>query len=266
MGARGLEVQRRLMEQLGLPTPLASASSARDSSAEAVLYLALLSGTLGKIAQDVALASSTEIAELAEPTTGGRDASSALPHKSNPILCWQVMNAADVLQSQAELALRAMRQDHHRGGVGMLEHEIVPQAFDKAERCLAACGTLLGGLQVFPERMRANCDITQGLALSESIQMALAPHLGRLAAHDLVHQACVEVVVSGRPLAEVLGRVAEVRAQLDEAALRVLLTPQAQLGAADEIVERCLGAACDGLAALHQTLRAPGDTPASRSA
>jgi 3-carboxy-cis,cis-muconate cycloisomerase len=263
MGAGGLEVQRRVMSRLGLPVALASTSSARDASAETVLYLALLTATLGKIAQDVAQSSSTEVGEVAEPPTGGRDASSALPHKSNPILSWHVMNAADGLQSLAGLSLRAMRQDQHRGGIGMLEHEIVPQAFGKAEQCLEVTGTLLAGLRVFPERMRKNCDMTQGLALSESVQMALAPRIGRLVAHDLVHQACLQAAAAGQPLSLVLGQTPEVRAHLDQATLTALLSPQGQLGATEQIVERCLDAARSAVAALNLALRAgPGDKPA----
>jgi 3-carboxy-cis,cis-muconate cycloisomerase len=264
MGVGALDVQRDLMARLRVPAPLASASSARDASAEAVMYLALLAATLGKIAQDVAQSSATEIGELAEPTTGGRDASSALPHKANPILSWQVMNGADVLESLVGLALRAMRQDQHRGGIGMLEHEVVPQAFERMERCLEASRTLLRGLRVFPERMRANCDMTQGLALSESIQVALGPHIGRLAAHDLVHRACMQAMATGRSLFAVLQQMPEVRAHLDEAALTTLLAPQGQLGASEKIVERCLMAARSGLATLEWTLKSDPSVAAAR--
>jgi len=130
------------------------------------------------------------------------------------------------------------------------------------ERCLEASGTLLGGLCTFPERMRINCDLTRGLALSESIQMALAPRIGRLAAHDLVHQACMQAAAAGHSLSAVLRQMPDVRAHLDEETLAALLAPPGQLGATDEIVERCLEAARNAMAGLKRALHgAPAGLP-----
>jgi 3-carboxy-cis,cis-muconate cycloisomerase len=104
--------------------------------------------------------------------------------------------------------------------------------------------------------MRANFDITQGLALSESIQMALAPRLGRLAAHDLVHQACMRAQASAEPIAKVLGELDDGRVQLDEPALAALLAPQNYLGQAQAIIDRCIAAARKSLDRLGQAIRA----------
>lgn len=251
LGSQGLLVQQRMMARLGLPAPLASASGARDAAVEVVLYLALLAGTLGKAAQDISQLTWTEIGEAAEPAMGGRDTSSALPHKANPILSWRVKNAADTLQAHAATALRCLRQDQMRSGVGMLEQEVVAQAFTVAEECLDVSETLLSGLEVRQDRMRENCEITQGLSMSESVQIALAAHTGRLAAHDLVHDACKQAVQLRQPLATVLAGMPQVRVHLDESALRKLLSPEGEVGAASAIVDRCLAAAHERLDALR---------------
>ena len=48
---------------------------------------------------------------------------------------------------------------------------------------------LLGGLEVDPEKMRDDIELTGALVMSESVAAALAPSLGRAGAQDLVEKA-----------------------------------------------------------------------------
>jgi len=260
MGDAGLQVQLRVLGRLGLQARYASASSARDACLDVALYLVLTASVLAKIAQDVAELSSTEIGELAEPETGGRDTSSTLPHKANPILSWLVMNGAEQVQAQVSLVLRSSRQNLDRSGQGMVEHAALPAAFIQMEMCLRTTRQLLEGLRVDTKRMRSNCDLTEGLALSERIQMALAPHVGRLAAHDLLHAICRQVRDCGESFAERLMKHDEVRAHLSENTLRDLLDPSCSIGLAPEIVDRTVAQASDDFARLAQRTGAYDET------
>lgn len=85
LGDKGLDVQKALMEELGLGVPVSTWHVARDGFAEAVNLLALITGSLGKIAYDVMLMASNEFGELYEPFMKGRGASSTMPQKHNPI-------------------------------------------------------------------------------------------------------------------------------------------------------------------------------------
>ena len=84
LSGRGLEVQQLLMEELGLGVPATTWHVARDGLAEAVNFLALVTGSLGKIAYDVMLLSSTEFGEVFEPFVTGRGASSTMPQSATP--------------------------------------------------------------------------------------------------------------------------------------------------------------------------------------
>jgi 3-carboxy-cis,cis-muconate cycloisomerase len=84
LGDKGFDVQRALCEELGLGVPVAAWHVARDSFAEVVNFLALVTGSLGKIAFDIMLMASTEFAEVYEPFVKGRGASSTMPQKRNP--------------------------------------------------------------------------------------------------------------------------------------------------------------------------------------
>lgn len=248
MGNCGLEVQRRLMERLGLPLPLSTASSARDAVAESMLLLALLTASAAKVSQDIAQLTWTEIGELTEPVSGGRDTSSTLPQKSNPVYSWQAMAAATLVQQHASTTLSAMRQEQERSGHGFVEQRAVPEGFIEADCCLEKLTTVLDGLEVHAEQMHRNLQCTAGLVCAEAVQMALATHVGRLAAHDLMHSACVTSVTSGRELHQVLAGMPDVARHFDEATLRRLTDPTGYTGEAAKLTDRVLAAADDELA------------------
>src|SRR6202012_1262343 len=94
-----------LARELGLAEPAITWHVARDTIAETVQFLALLGGSLAKIADDVMLMSATEFGEASEPFIAGRGASSTMPQKRNPISCGVIIAAARVLRQQAGLVL-----------------------------------------------------------------------------------------------------------------------------------------------------------------
>lgn len=238
----GPAVQAALMRRLGLAVPLASASSARDQVAQAVGLLALVCASAGKTAHDLTLMTHTEVAEIAEPVSGGKDTSSTLPHKANPIYSWQAITAAAQVRQAADAMLGAMGHEHERSGQGFTEAQVVPQAFIAARRCLERLHRVLDGMRIDAARMRANLDATAGLVVAERVQMALAPSLGRLAAHDSVHAACQRALRQGRPLAAVLKADPSITAVLDAASIDELLDPAGYLGAHDTMIDRVLDA------------------------
>ncbi len=243
LGEAAPRVQQEVLQALGLAVPLASASSARDAVAEVAQYLALLTASLAKMAQDIAQLMWTEVGELAEPAAAGADASSTLPHKANPAFSWQIMTAATLVQRNADAMLGAMWQEQERSGHGFVEARVIPEVFIETEVCLGKMTQILQGLQVNAERMGSNVQLTRGLIVSESVQMALGKKIGRLRAHDLVHEACDRAVREGLELLEVLSAMPEVNAHLSSDELRALLDPVAYLGMAGLVVDRTLAAA-----------------------
>jgi 3-carboxy-cis,cis-muconate cycloisomerase len=242
-GEHRLELQQRVLRRYGLPEQLTTASSARDAVTGAVLFLALLAASWAKIAQDIAELASTEIGEMDEPVSGGKDTSSTLPHKSTPIYSWQAITAATLVQQHASTMLLAMRQEQERSGHGYLEAQAVPQAFIAAERAIVNLRTVMDGLTIHPQRIAANLALTRGLICSEAVQMALAPKLGRLNAHDLVHDVCQMAEHEGKTLADALIADARITVYLDKGTILRLTDPANYLGAAPTVVDRVVAAA-----------------------
>lgn len=239
----GPEVRKRLMELLKLPEPVITWSAMRDRIVERVGALVGLTATLAKILQDVAELSSTEIAEVAEPSTADKDASSALPFKSNPVLCALAAANATMVVKQFDLVVQASRQREERSGEGLLEFEVVPLSFSQAKKCLDLAGVVLGGLRVFPDRMRANLQLTHGIILAERYMMALAPKMGRLAAHDLIHELCRKSLESGAELGELLADTPAVVSHVDRGTLLELGEPAGYLGDTQAMIDAVLDCA-----------------------
>ncbi|MFG0594100.1 3-carboxy-cis,cis-muconate cycloisomerase [Delftia sp. WSY_9] len=241
LSGRGLEVQQLLMEELGLGVPATTWHVARDGLAEAVNFLALVTGSLGKIAYDVMLLSSTEFGEVFEPFVTGRGASSTMPQKRNAISSELMLAASKAVRQHAGLMLDAMVQDLERAtGPWHAEWVALPESFVLSAGALHQARFMLGGLIVDPERMARNLDMTDGLIVAEAVMMGLAPHTGRQQAHDIVYAACRSVNAEGGTLADALTRLPEVTAHFDRAALQRLTDPRNYLGEAPQMVDRAL--------------------------
>jgi 3-carboxy-cis,cis-muconate cycloisomerase len=240
-GEESLASRRELARELGLAEPAITWHVARDGIAETVQFLALLGGSLGKIAYDVMLMAATEFAEAAEPFVSGRGASSTMPQKRNPISCELILAAAKALRQHAGLILDALVSDFERPtGPWHVEWIAVPESFGYAAGALHQAEFMMGGLIVDPGRMAANLGMTHGLIVAEAVMMGLAPHTGRNEAHDLVYDACRKAIESDRPLCDVLLETREVAGPLGPEALRRLTDPANYLGAAPAMVYRVL--------------------------
>jgi 3-carboxy-cis,cis-muconate cycloisomerase len=240
-GDRSLQTRAGLARELDLGDPPITWHVVRDGIAETVQILALLLGSLGKIAFDVMLMSATEFGEAAEPFIEGRGSSSTMPQKRNPISCELILASAKVVRQQAGLVLDAVVTDFERAtGPWHVEWVAVPEAFGFAAGALHQARFMLGGLIVDPARMARNLAMTHGLIVAEAVMMGLAPFTGRNEAHDLVYDACRVAIETDRPLLDVLLETPAVVNPLGAEKLRALTNPANYLGAAPAMVDQML--------------------------
>ena len=238
---KSLATRAELARELALGDPPITWHVVRDGIAETVQVLALLLGSLGKIALDVMLMSATEFGEAAEPFIQGRGSSSTMPQKRNPISCELILAAAKVVRQQAGLVLDAMVTDFERAtGPWHTEWVALPETFGYAAGALHQARFMLGGLIVDPGRMAENLAMTHGLIVAEAVMMGLAPLTGRNEAHDLVYDACRIAIETDRPLLDVLQETPAVAGPLGPEKLQALTDPANYLGAAPAMVDRVL--------------------------
>jgi len=241
-GAPGLDIQRLMLEDLGLGVPAIAWHTARDGLAELVCLLGMICATLGKVALEVIHLQATEVMELEEPFAWGKVGSSTMPHKRNPMICELICALAKIVRQDAALALDTMVQEHERDmGPWQAEWEYVPRACLLTSSALAHSLRVARGLRVNTARMRANIDLTGGLALSEVIMLELGRHIGRQVAHEVVYEVAMQVAEQGGSFREALLARTEVRAHLSPEAIDGLLQPERYLGAAPVCVDRVVG-------------------------
>jgi 3-carboxy-cis,cis-muconate cycloisomerase len=243
LGNKGFDVQKALCDELGLGIPVSTWHVARDGLAEVVNFLALLTGSLGKIALDIMIMASTEFAEVYEPFVKGRGASSTMPQKRNPISSELMLAASKAVRQHAGLMLDATVQDFERAtGPWHAEWMAIPESFVLTAGALHQAKFALEGLVVDEKQMAKNLDISRGLIVAEAVMMGLAPEIGRQQAHDVVYDACRLANDRNMTLADALAADPQVSARIDRATIERLTSPKNYLGLAPEMVDRVLAA------------------------
>jgi 3-carboxy-cis,cis-muconate cycloisomerase len=241
LGNKGFEVQQALCEELALGIPVSTWHVARDGFAETVNFLALVTGSLGKIALDTMIMASTEFAEVYEPFVKGRGASSTMPQKRNPISSELMLAASKAVRQHAGLMLDAAVQDFERAtGPWHAEWIAVPESFVLASGSLHQAKFALAGLVVDEAQMAKNLDISRGLIVAEAVMMGLAPQLGRQEAHDVVYDACRHANQAHISLQEALMADSRITSRIDNDTIARLTSPANYLGLAPQMVDRVL--------------------------
>jgi 3-carboxy-cis,cis-muconate cycloisomerase len=226
---------------LDLAEPAVPWHTDRTRISELGCALSLTACVVGKISQDIILMAQTEVGEVAEPAGEGRGGSSTLPHKRNPVLSVTAVAGARRVSDLAHTLQAAVVGEHERAaGAWHSEWEALSDALALTGGAAAAVREVTEGLEIYPEKMRENLDITAGLLLAENVTTVAAEHLGRLEAHDLVEAASRRTFETGRSLREELLAEPALEEVLSEEEIDAALDPAGYLGSAGEFVDRAL--------------------------
>lgn len=233
LGEDAIAVETRLAEHLSLAVSPAPWHAVRDGYLDYANWLALVTGTLGKIGNDLILLTQSEVAEVSLGSGGG---SSTMPNKVNPVgpevIVTLARNTIGLLANMHQCALH----EHERGGASwMLEWLNLPQMAVATGAALAHANAVFDALTVNAERMRENIEASNGLLLAEAASFELAAHMPRPEAQALVKSACKSALGNGRHLFDVLSEATD--APVDWASLR---DPAGHMGASDVFINRVL--------------------------
>lgn len=239
LGDNGVAVMEALAAELDLACPPLPWHAQRDGIAELGSWLSLVTGALGKLGQDTVLLAQTEVGEIDESAGGGRGGSSTMPQKANPVTGEALVAAARLNAGLLGTLHQAQIQEHERGGVGwQMEWATLPTMVVATGSALAKTAALLERVAVSAQRMRANLGPGDGLILAEAATFALAAHLPRPQAQELVKDAARAVIAGGGHLVDALRERTD--APVDWERLR---DPACYLGSNDALIDRALAAA-----------------------
>ena len=240
-GPQARELEVRLMKRLGLGVADINWQPARDRFAEYVSVLGVISGTLGKIANEVINLEHTEISELYEPFSAGKVGSSTMPHKRNPSTCEAAVSVSRALRYNVAFMLESMVIEHERDGSAWRgEWKALPESCLMMGGLLGMMKYVLEGLDVDVAQMRRNLDLLGGFLLSERVMFALSGKLGKQTAHELVYEASMHGIENGISFERSLMDNRKVRDAMSVEELRAALDPTTYTGHAPAIVDRVL--------------------------
>ena len=241
LGAHAMEIQKLVMEKLGLkPADITTQIVQRDRHAELICLLANIASSLDKFATEIRELQRPEIAELFEPFEKEKQVgSSTMPHKRNPELCERICGLAKIMRSLTVPALENVVTWHERDLTqSSAERFIIPEACILIDYMLHLMTYIIENIEVNEEQMLKNLDVTQGRIMSEAVMMALTKKgMSRQEAHELLRRLAIKSKMEKRHFKEVLVENETVRKYLDENEIEEALNPRNYLGTAVEQVK-----------------------------
>jgi adenylosuccinate lyase len=235
------EVEEGACTKLGLaPAPVSSQILQRDRHAQFVTTLAIIASSLEKFATEIRGLQRTEVMEAEEPFEPGQTGSSAMPHKRNPELCERICGLARLVRGHALTSMENIALWHERDiSHSSTERIILPDSCLVLDYILSLFTYIMKGLQVYPQRMKENLELTQGLIFSQRVLLALIDKgLSRQKAYELVQRNAMKAWKERIDFLHLLQADAEVTASLPAVELESLFDYQYYLKHIDQVFER----------------------------
>ena len=241
LGEKGLQVTNEFAKELNLGEPIMPWHTQRDGFVEFAGWLSLVTGSLGKIAQDVILLAQTEVGEAGESAEAERGGSSTMPQKSNPITSELIVAAARTNAALLSAMHQAQIQEHERATHGwQVEWLALPQMILLTGGALKHALYLAENLQVDAAAMGGNIARAQDVILAESAVFALSRVMPRSKAEELVKKACAVAVAKDKPLIGVIKNLTKDSVKKDAIDWQGLAQPSNYLGETKTIIDEVL--------------------------
>ena len=237
-------IEAKVAARLGLtPEPVSTQVIPRDRHAAFAAALALLASSIEHLATEVRHMQRTEVGEAEEYFSPGQKGSSAMPHKRNPVLSENLTGLARMIRAAVIPALENVALWHERDiSHSSVERVMLPDSCILADFALHRLAGLVERLVVYPEAMRRNLELTQGLWASQRVLLALTDSgLPRQRAYELVQRNAMRAWTERRPLEGLLAADPEISGRLDATRLRGLFDLGYHLAQVDTIFARVFG-------------------------
>jgi len=200
-------IEAYVCEKLGLrPAEASTQIIQRDRHAHYFSTLAILAGTMEKIAVEIRHLQRTEVLEAEESFEKGQKGSSAMPHKKNPIGSENIAGLARLVRSNALASMENMALWHERDiSHSSVERVIGPDSTILADYMLNRLNKIMKNLVVHPKNMEENLHKLKGLIFSQQVLMKLAScGISRQTAYEMVQRNALKVWDTGRDFKSLL--------------------------------------------------------------
>jgi adenylosuccinate lyase len=240
-GEKALELLSRFSQRLGLKAPLTAWHVSRDRGAEFLSTMAMVSGTLARIANEIRSLARSETGEMEEPFHMGKIGSCTMPHKRNPEMCEQVVVLARLIKSNTGLGFEGMINEHERDYRAVrLEWVTI------TDTSLFICGLLslmkaiMKDLIVHEHRIRKNVENAATLISTEALMFYLGETIGKETAHRIIYEAAMEAKETGQPLMDLLMNHHKISGKFERKDLEQVVDPAKHIGMSRELTYRVI--------------------------
>jgi adenylosuccinate lyase len=219
------EIETLILDELQLgKTNISTQTLQRDRHAEYIFTLALIASTLEKIATEIRHLQRTEVGEVRERFLSMQKGSSAMPHKRNPISSENICGLARIMRGYVIPVLESNALWHERDiSHSSVERIVLPDATILLDYMLTRYKDVLDQLEVFPERMKENINMTKGTIFSQRALTALVDKgLSREEAYDLVQSLTIKAFNENRQFKELLENDSIIKTKLTAAEISEL--------------------------------------------
>jgi adenylosuccinate lyase len=235
------QVEKIACARLGLtPAPISSQIIQRDRHAQFLTTLAIIASSLEKFATEIRGLQQTEVREVEEPFEAGQTGSSAMPHKRNPELCERICGLARLIRGHALTSLESITLWHERDiSHSSAERIILPDSCLALDYMLSMFTSIMRGLKVYPENMRHNIELTQGIIFSQRVLLALIDRgLSRQEAYKIVQENAMKAWEKSKSFLTLLEADRRITTRLSKLELNSLFDYNYYLKYVEDIFER----------------------------
>lgn len=214
------EIEKNACQYLDLkPVNISTQVIQRDRISEFMNTTAVIGTTIEKISLEIRHLQRTEVLEVEENFSKGQKGSSAMPHKRNPIVTEQMCGLARLLRSNAMAALENNALWHERDiSHSSVERIILPDSTILVNYMLNKMIPLIENLLIYPEKMKQNLELTNGLIFSQVLLLELAKKgISRENAYALVQRNAMLCWKTQKPFKELILQDEEVNEYFTEA-------------------------------------------------
>ncbi len=235
------KIEAFVCNKLGLkPAEISTQILQRDRHAQYFSTLAILAGSLEKMATEIRHLQRTEVLEAEEAFGKGQKGSSAMPHKKNPIGSENISGLARLVRSNSLAALENMALWHERDiSHSSVERVIGPDSTILIDYMLNRLGNIIKNLEVYPKQKDINLNKLKGLIFSQQVLMKLASlGISREISYEMVQRNALKVWKNGRAFKELLLEDEEIKKHLSEEDIEEIFNIDYHLKYVDELFGR----------------------------
>ena len=170
--------------------PISTQIIPRDRHAYYFSVLAIIAGSIERVATEIRNLQRTELQEVEEFFSKKQKGSSAMPHKKNPILSENLTGLTRMVRSYVVPALENIALWHERDiSHSSVERNIGPDSTITLDFALHRLQNILKNMNVYPKKMLKNLNITNGLIFSQRVMLKLTKYgFSREKAYTLVQK------------------------------------------------------------------------------